>query len=1266
MDYPFENLDPERFQQLCQSLLTKEFSNVQCLPVAQPDGGRDALQYTSVKGQPTKFIIYQVKFVRRNEVSRSVDWITKILSEEIPKVKKLLKTGIMQYVLITNQNGTSHLNNGSIDKANQLFAKQIGIPFICWWRDDLNRRLDNSWDLKCVYPELLTGPDFMRYYIEGQGTSDQQRRNKAIRAFISEQYMSDQQVKFKQIDLQNNLMSLYIDVPVVLSSTSSQYNKQHSVEMTLYNVQRDSTSQEMRISQRYVRSARSYMRGVSRGSFTSIDDADIGLATLLLHPKVQVNIPHCVIEGAPGQGKSTIVQYICQIHRSRLLGYSHDIESLPLLHTSAPVRIPIKVDIRDFSAWLAGRNPFSAFEGDKIPNNWKKSLESFLAAKISHYSGGMDFSVDDLVSVITNSPTLIVFDGLDEVADMATRQEVVNHVVVGINRLEANSGSIQVVVTSRPAAFVSSPTFPPEKFVYFHLGLLNRKLIKQYAEKWFTAKGLNNKERIEVNRILDEKLDQPHLRDLARNPMQLAILLTLVHTRGSSLPDKRTALYDKYMELFFSREAEKSTIVREHRDLLLSIHQYLAWILHSEAESQNSNGSITTERLQSLVSEYLSNEGQDIALTNLLFTGMIERVVALVSRVQGTYEFEVQPLREYFAARYLYDTAPYSPAGNEKKGTKPDRFDAIARDFYWLNVTRFYAGCYSKGELPSLIHCLSDLLADPQYGVLSYPRVLCATLLADWVFTQYPKLVKEVTGLMLSENGLRHLAISNSRLTGSMDPILLPKQCGNQELLKDILETAPIVPIDDYGILLSQLMSDNTEEYERHNLWRDALISSNGKEPLWLLYGCLLGNLKNTPSDEIFSLCKNVSDQKFIVWALVNSGRMDYFQTHYHDLANAIDIILSGSIAYWNHDRTKSVFQAFTYFANPRLYSLFMDSNTTNVFFGPTNTEIAVDELVIEQDPSNTTSHHVSDCLEFIKASQQSNNMPFLSWTTSLDPWNNIIETGRKLWGEHWSFYVIANISASIVSKKITCNDCDDIFDSTKLLCERTRYARLHCNNSVWWAKQSEKAISSSEMLFFLLVLFTWGTTPMIVKLLNVINTKLQLLSDDEWFILFRQLRDSGTLSHRNYSTSSIDIFPNLKSFSYRTLSLLVLRLKPEASSAFVNLYFSKYEGKDIAILQLCQSIAFNNLYSNNGDLNLSLQIIKNSYKLGVVCEELTNSYTIENKELPMDIALVIAHDPSSYPIFLLALAEAKCKTGVSKIIVPVRQIAESDSWFVE
>lgn len=51
MDYLFENLGPERFQHLSQALLAREHRDVQCFPVAQPDGGRDAIALSCLADQ---------------------------------------------------------------------------------------------------------------------------------------------------------------------------------------------------------------------------------------------------------------------------------------------------------------------------------------------------------------------------------------------------------------------------------------------------------------------------------------------------------------------------------------------------------------------------------------------------------------------------------------------------------------------------------------------------------------------------------------------------------------------------------------------------------------------------------------------------------------------------------------------------------------------------------------------------------------------------------------------------------------------------------------------------------------------------------------------------------------------------------------------------------------------------------------------------------------------------------------------------------------
>src|SRR5690606_35663535 len=128
--------------------------------------------------------------------------------------------------------------------------------------------------------------------------------------------------------------------------------------------------------------------------------------------------------------------------------------------------------------------------------------------------------------------------------------------------------------------------------------------------------------------------------------------------------------------------------------------RYIAWHLHTRAET-GGEGRIGENDLIDVLKTYLQSQGYDVQLAELLFSGIVERVVFLVSRIQGTFEFEVQPLREYFVGRYLYETAAYSPTGMESKGTLPDRFDGISRNFYWFNVVRFFSGCYSVGELPS-------------------------------------------------------------------------------------------------------------------------------------------------------------------------------------------------------------------------------------------------------------------------------------------------------------------------------------------------------------------------------------------------------------------------------------------------------------------------------------------------------------------------------------------------------------------------------------
>lgn len=295
MDYLLENLDPERFQEICHALLAKAFPKTQCFPVGQRDGGRDAVSFLGGE-ESNDFIVYQVKFVRNPRSMKDPhDWFKKMVKEEAPKVRDLIPKGAREYYLLTNVPGTAFPETGSIDAVQQMLNEHIGIPAQCLWRDDLNRRLDDAWDIKWSYPDILSGPDILRYIIENGLKEDAERRTSAIRSFLRDQFDRETEVRFKQVELQNKLLDLFIDVPVNLRTSVTPRNIRREEAAIFYAIRRE-----------------------SQATHNTQEDS-LGAATLLLHRISQQNLNRVVIEGAPGQGKSTVVQYICQIHRGLIL-----------------------------------------------------------------------------------------------------------------------------------------------------------------------------------------------------------------------------------------------------------------------------------------------------------------------------------------------------------------------------------------------------------------------------------------------------------------------------------------------------------------------------------------------------------------------------------------------------------------------------------------------------------------------------------------------------------------------------------------------------------------------------------------------------------------------------------------------------------------------------------------------------------------------------------------------------------------------------------
>lgn len=1274
MDYLFENLGEDRFQEFCQALLVNLFPDLQCLPVKQPDGGRDAIVYFDGSNEE-EFIVFQVKYARQPTVNDDGHkWLLDVLKKEAPKLEKLIPRGAKKYYLLTNARGTAHLDTGSIDKVHEILSEAISIPAQCWWRADLNQRLDNHWDLKWSYPELLSGTNLMSYLIQSRLLEGGQDRMAAIKAFLRDQYEMDEEVRFKQVELQNRLLDLFVDVPITLRSHINR-KQQRAYSSVLW----DGVESRVAASGLTGLVAEQTYR-MSPHMFFGESEVSVGAASVLLHKGFQDKIPQVVLEGAPGQGKSTIVQYVCQVHRMKMLNELEALSQVPESHRVTGVRIPFKVDLRDYATWLGAQDPFSSEENTDPPKDWNKSLEWFLAAQVRYHSGGLAFSADDLVAVAGVSKLLIVLDGLDEVADIPVREDVVKEVMAGVKRLKENATSVQVIVTSRPAAFANSPGFPEKTFPYFELGSIDDELINDYADKWMRARKLHGRrEGAEVRKILKQKLDQPHLRDLAKNPMQLAILLSLILTRGSSLPDKRTALYDSYMGLFFDREAEKSTTVRKHRDLLIDIHRYLAWVLHSEAEKGHSRGSISGTELRHLLEKYLESEDKDPAIVEELFTGMVERVVALVSRLEGSYEFEVQPLREYFTARYLYDTAPYSPPGGEARGTLPDRFDAIARNFYWLNVTRFYAGCYSKGELPSLADRLQELCQDSEYRRLHHPRILAATLLADWVFAQHSRSMKEVVKLLLDGLGLRYVTSPRpgSRRTEN-DALVLPKECGGSQLVDRCFEILNTFPARDYALELVDLIKANSNNTERLSSWLAALNDKQGEQKTrWIEYGLYLGVLSGLSTSELESLLSSDgSHAKEILGVIFRANRVDFVEQSEKRLDLIVERILARDVSAQYGRREQSVLHLFARSLDPVDYDIMLRS--------PGNIPLSeirryVDSSPLDEDLPQFPMQFavVRKCAEVIRVAQSQRKLSVREWSSTIGPWDKIVETSRSLFGERWAHFHLANVASGIRSRDEIGQDHPHLFDHSKSLCRRARYARLRAGNASWWERQLWVANGNDEKAFALLILLSWGSAKTLMSLTSPINDALISLPTNDWLRLARSLYlytpTMWGLGISDKIRLDVEALPN--GLADRTVSALEMRMNAGASRQLVSRYLSRYEGSDPVTLTLLQRTAADHILDQPSiDWKHWLRIIERSYNQDNPREQGLPQYYRDSsyylrvrrgqvESLSPEVAQEIADAPAKYPRHLVAIAESRCRLDVSSEVVPVAEVAQRENW---
>lgn len=684
MDFEFKTFSPRSFERFAQAMALHTLGNGVMVFGDGPDGGREAayegsLNFPASPENWSGYTIMQAKFLQvPGSPHEDADWLVAQLRAELSKFtkpdSKLRKPEY--YILVSNARLSPMPENdrakGGIAKIDEVFAE---------FKDELKLKDYRVWHLDQLCTMLINADSLRRSYAAWLSTSDviadllaqSNARTASIKdgmyRYLARELRSHQPIRLQQAGHSGNSQTMIEDVFVDLPFRKDRQRRRETSKKLLLATLLDQS--------------RDCLDGAS---VTAQQDQILGRPERIL------------ILGGPGQGKSTLSQFLAQIFRANILKsnntgnntaeintiinktlkYAEDVN----LSIDIPRRFPIRIDLPIFADWLSKRDKDQC-----------TSLLDHIAGHITQISS-TEICATSLREWFSNHPTVIILDGLDEVPSSANRSVVLR----AVNEFwdEASQADLLMVVTTRPQGY--NDDLDPKLYTKLELVPLRPEQAIEYANKLAGALLVDT---IQRDRVLERIADAAASKTTARllvSPLQVAILISLIDQRGDA-PTDRWSLFDKYFGVMLQREQGKlgrvGEVMRHWSRQISAIHYRAGFLLHVEAETLgHSEPQLTSNDLEALVRGQLEDEGYEGNELHESIRALIEvsteRMVLLVQNAEDRFTFEVRSLQEFMAAAYVM---------SGRESTVQKRLKAIANKTHWLHVFQIAASkCFAEND----------------------------------------------------------------------------------------------------------------------------------------------------------------------------------------------------------------------------------------------------------------------------------------------------------------------------------------------------------------------------------------------------------------------------------------------------------------------------------------------------------------------------------------------------------------------------------------
>lgn len=402
------------------------------------------------------------------------------------------------------------------------------------------------------------------------------------------------------------------------------------------------------------------------------------------------------IIGSPGSGKSTLLRHITLTYAENIQGSQH---------SGAPQLVPILLKLREIKDFIIS-NPSSSLV---------EAITQSIQEKLHYQNNNGEQIKKWFENQLDIGKCLVMFDGLDEVADVKQPYQEINQ---WISRQMSTYYKSRFIITSRPFRFGDNKSFLMESFkVVLETQPFDDEQIKQFIDSWYLhmerLEELNFEEREndkknklyksdkkrqdterrsreKANSLMKALKDKPDLMDMARNPLLLTLIAIVHRNRDQELPKKRVSLYKEICDLQLEKRQEAKKIsspIEIEADHKKAILQKIALKL-----MQNNENVFSPDFANPIIQSYFRNiQIKDINSHDFLkdieeISGLLERNAA---NIVGEYNYKFTHLsfQEFFAAIEI------------KKLGREDLLVEKIDEARWGETILLYAACGSANDL---------------------------------------------------------------------------------------------------------------------------------------------------------------------------------------------------------------------------------------------------------------------------------------------------------------------------------------------------------------------------------------------------------------------------------------------------------------------------------------------------------------------------------------------------------------------------------------